>query len=361
MNTMRSLLFCLILATPLAQAEPYSLTPALMAAQAGRASGVVRKPIVTIVDKSGPSPTGDAHDYVSYSRYYWPDPAKPDGMPFLRHDGRHNREQVALGDRLRLGDFFDTVEILAAAWRVDHDVAAAKRAGEWLRAWFVTPATRMNPQLDYAQVRLGHNKNVGNPPGVLDARDLSQVVDALRLLEDSPALTAEETTAVRAWFVAYLDWLLTSKNGRDERAARNNHGSWFLAQAIPIARYVGQDALARALCESDKLRIAAQIQPDGSQPEELAREDGLSYSAFNLEAQFRIAVHAAALGIDLWKYTAPNGASLQRAVEFIRPYNAHPEVWPHKQYAKLKPGFLDGLLREADAIWGTSQTTEAAR
>lgn len=361
MNTMRSFLLLLALAAPLAKADPYLLTPTVMASQASRAATVIGKPVFTIVNKAAPSPTGDARDYVSYSRYYWPDPAKADGLPFLRHDGRHNREQVALGDRLRLGDFFDTVEILAAAWHVNQDEAAAKRAGEWLRAWFITPATRMNPHLNYAQVRLGHNKNFGNPPGVLDARDLSQVVDALRLLEKSPALTPEEAATVRAWFTTYLDWLMTSKNAREERAARNNHGSWFLAQAIPIARYVGRDALARELCESDKLRIAAQIRPDGSQPEELAREDGLSYSAFNLEAQFRIAAHAAALGIDLLKYTAPNGASLRRAVEFIRPYHARPDAWPHKQYAKLKPGFLDDILREADAIWGAPRTTELTR
>lgn len=358
---MKSLLLSLVLAAPLVQAAPYLLTPAEMAVQATQVSAAIGKPIVTVVDKSGPSPTGDAHDYVSYSRYYWPDPAKLDGLPFLRHDGRHNREQVALGDRLRAGDFFETVEILAVAWGVDHDAAAAKRAGAWLGAWFVTPATRMNPHLNYAQVRLGHNSNFGNSPGVLDVRDLSKVIDALRLLEDSPALTHEESAAIMAWFTTYLDWLLTSRNGKEERAARNNHGSWFLAQAIPIARYVGRDALARELCESDKIRITAQIKPDGSQPEELAREDGLSYSAFNLEAQFRVAVHAAALGIDLWNFAAPNGASLQRAVEFIRPYNARPEAWPFKQYAKLKPGFLDELLRQADAIWGASQIAGPVR
>src|SRR5271170_1466080 len=40
--------------------------------------------IVSIVDKPQASPTGDAHDYVSYARYYWPNPDTPSHMPFVR-------------------------------------------------------------------------------------------------------------------------------------------------------------------------------------------------------------------------------------------------------------------------------------
>ena len=142
-------------------------------------------------------PGGDVHDYISYARYYWPDPTKPDGLPYVSHDGKHNHEQVARGDRNRISKFADAVSALAAAWRVNHDEAAARRAGEWLRAWFITPATRMNPNLEYAQVRLGHAGNRGNAAGVLDTRDFAKVIDGLRLLEDSPALTSAEHAAIR--------------------------------------------------------------------------------------------------------------------------------------------------------------------
>jgi hypothetical protein len=243
------------------------------------------------------------------------------------------------------------VETLAAAWHVNHDGAAARRAGEWLRAWFISPATRMNPHLEYAQVRLGHNQNHGNAAGVLDARGFARVIDALLLLHGSPALAAGEEEKIREWFAAYLGWLTTAKNALDEHAAKNNHGSWYLAQAIPIARFTGRDDLARQLCEEDKRRIADQIKPDGSQPEEIRRVDGLGYSVFNLEAQFCVARLASGLGIDLWNYTAPNGACLRRAVDYLRPYNDKPETWPTSQNAKLPRGFLDQLIRQADAVW----------
>lgn len=330
-------------------AEPYSLQEADIVALANSARSVLAAPVRTVVDRTHPSPSPDPHDYVSYARYYWPDPSKPDGLPYLNHDGRHNREQVAKGDHERLGTFCSTVEKLAAVWHVRRDEAAARRAGEWLRAWFITPASRMNPNLDYAQVRLGRDGNRGSPSGVLDSRGLAQVIDALRLLEGSPALTPAEEQAIRAWFAAYLRWLETAKTAQAERAAKNNHGSWFLAQAVPMARYVGRDDFARQLCEENKARLARQIRPDGSQPEEIRRVDGLGYSVFNLEAQARLARVASTLGIDLWNYTAPNGASLRKAVAYLQPFNQSPGKWPSSQKAALKPGFLDKLLAEAES------------
>ena len=328
-------------------AQPYLITPAELAQRATHAPAALTARIETVLDKTIKTPSGDPHDYVSFARYYWPDPTKPDGLPYVSRDGQHNREQVARGDRHRIGNFCETVEILAAAWHIQRDEAAARRAGEWLRAWFLTPATRMNPHLDYAQVRLGRNKNFGNPAGVLDSRDFAKVIDALILLDDSPALSADEKSAIRAWFTQFLHWLETAPNALIERTAKNNHGTWYFAQAIPIARYVGRDDLARQLVEEDKVLIAHQLKADGSQPEEIRRVDGLGYSRFNLEAHAVVARLAAGLGIDLWAYTAPNGANLRRGVEFLRPYNADPSKWPHSQNEKLPPGFLDQLLRES--------------
>lgn len=351
MKLLRPLLLSAVLACVASGDEPYQLAPAELATLAAGAPAALKAPVATVVDKPQASPSGDAHDYVSFARYYWPNPDTANGLPYVSRDGQHNREQVARGDRGRIGDFCENVAKLAAAWRVNHDEAAARRAGEWLRAWFITPATRMNPHLEYAQVRLGHHDNRGNAAGVLDARGFADVVDALILLRDSPALEKGEEDKIRAWFSAYLGWLTTAKIAVEERAAKNNHGSWFLAQAIPVARYTGHEILARELCEEDRARIAAQFKPDGKQPEEIRRVDGLGYSAFNLEAQFRVARLAAGLGIDLWNYTAPNGASLRGGIEYLRRFNDKPGAWPASQNEKLKPGFLKPLLDQADAVW----------
>lgn len=314
-------------------------------------SDALAAPIVVVTEKPQPSPTGDPHDYVSYGRYWWPDPANSNGLPFIRKDGIVNREQLARGDRGKMEQFVTTVPRLAAAWHSERRTNCAVRAGEWLRAWFVTPATRMNPSLAYAQIRLGRDDNRGSPSGLLDARGFAEIVHSLQLLQDSPALTEQEHKSIRQWFTDYLRWFTTSDNGREERAAENNHGTWYLVQAIAIARYLGDDQLARTLAHEDFARIANQFKPDGSQPLEMARTDGLSYCVFNLEAQFQVAALAAPLGIDLWNYKSTNGASLRQGVEFLRPYNNDPQSWPHKQLKKLKPGFLQPLLNQAANIW----------
>jgi acetyl esterase/lipase len=317
-------------------------------------------PIATVVDKKQPSPTGDRHDYVSYGRYWWPDPAKSNGVPFIRRDGHVNREQTALGDKERLSRMIETVETLAFAWHLERREDCARRAGEWIRAWFVSRATRVNPALEHAQIRLGHDNNRGSNSGIIDARGLFRVIDSLRLLHSSPALTADDEAQVHQWFSDYLHWLVTSENGKLERAARNNHGTWYLVQTIAIARFLGRDELARQFARDDFARIASQFAPDGSQPLELARADGLSYCAFNLEAQFSVARLAAPLGVDLWNYVATNGASLRKGLEFLRPYNAATESWPYGQLKKLQPGFLQPLLDQAGQVWSESRRAASA-
>ena len=37
-------------------------------------------------------PSGDKHDYMSVGPYWWPDPSKPDGLPYIRRDGEVNPE-----------------------------------------------------------------------------------------------------------------------------------------------------------------------------------------------------------------------------------------------------------------------------
>jgi acetyl esterase/lipase len=318
---------------------------------ADNAREALKLPVTTIVDKARPSPTGDPHDYVSYGRYWWPDPASSNGLPYIQRDGYPNRDQMALGDQDRLWRMVDTVETLAKAWRLDHRDDCARRAGEWVRAWFVTAATRVNPSFEYAQIRLGRNNNHGSSSGLIDMHVFIRLIDALRLLHGSPAFTGDDEAQVHQWFSDYLHWLTTSKNGKQEHAAPNNHGSWYLNQVLAITRYLGRDEDARQFAHEDFARIARQFAPDGSQPLELVRRDGLFYCTYNLEAQFSVAALAAPLGVDLWHYVATNGASLHQGLEFLRPYNIAPETWPHSQLKQLKPGFLKPLLDQAAQIW----------
>ena len=48
-------------------------------------------------------PSGDKRDYMSMGPYWWPDPNKKDGLPYIRKDGRINPEskQMEAGTYLK--------------------------------------------------------------------------------------------------------------------------------------------------------------------------------------------------------------------------------------------------------------------
>ena len=63
---------------------------------------------------------------MSQARYYWPDPSKPDGLPYISHDGKSNPELDKL-DRNRLGETAQRVTTLALAWYFSGDEKYAQR------------------------------------------------------------------------------------------------------------------------------------------------------------------------------------------------------------------------------------------
>jgi hypothetical protein len=59
---------------------------------------------------------------------------------------------------------------------------------------------------------------------------------------------------VRAWYRAYLDWLLNSRNGFEESNAHNNHGTWYSAQVVAYALYTRQPEVAKRELEIARIR-----------------------------------------------------------------------------------------------------------
>jgi hypothetical protein len=305
---------------------------ALLRKEADRA--LHRKP-GSVIDKETTPPSGDKHDYTSYSIYWWPDPAKPAGAPFVRRDGRSNLEQRAKGDRDRFKSMVEDVETLALARYIFDDMQYGEQAERVLRTWFLDPETRMNPHLRYAQAVVGLTE--GRGAGVIDARGFVEMLDAVVLLRRMGAIAEADAAKLGDWFAAYLKWVTTSKQGRDERQAENNHGTWYAAQVARIALYVGDVDTARALIEEVRShRLAAAIEQDGAQPEELKRTRSLHYSLFQLAAFAYAARMGEALGVDLWKYEADGRGSIEKALVFASPYVLDQKDWRYEQLEPYK-------------------------
>ena len=302
----------------------------------------------SVIQKTKTPPSGDMHDYLSVAPYFWPDPARANGLPYVRHDGRVNPEsRGSASDHGRVGLMANTVETLALAYYLTGKDVYANQAAKFLRAWFLDPATRMNPHLTYAQAVPGLNDGRGT--GIIEGRGLAEAADAAGLVAGSKAWPRSDDEALKAWLSTYLDWLLTSTNGQHEAAACNNHGTFYDVQAMRLALVLGKTNLATHIAEAAKQkRIAVQIKPDGQQPLELERTASLSYSRLNLEALFPLATLAEHVGVDLWHYQTPDGRSLRRGLDYLLPYaDTPPRPWPFEQIKHYDRSEFAPLLRQA--------------
>ncbi len=307
----------------------------------------------SVMNKDKTPPSGDKHDYMSIAPYFWPDPKKPDGLPYIRHDGKVNPEsREEAFDHGRIGLMAKNVETLALAYYFTGNEAYAAHAAKFLRVWFLDPATRMNPNMNFAQAVQG--ENTGRGTGILEGRNISVAADAAQLLVNSPAWTKKDQAEFKVWLETYFDWLLTSKPGRQETGAHNNHGTWYDVQAMELALVLGKAEIAKQIAEAAKLkRVAAQIAPDGRQPLELTRTAALGYSHFNLEALFTLATMAEHVGVDLWHFRLANGRyALAAALDFLLPYVADPsKQWPYDQIKKFDRADFAPQLRRAGMIY----------
>jgi hypothetical protein len=312
------------------------------------ADKALSSPRFSVVDKTATPPSGDKHDYMTQAPYWWPDPAKPNGLPYIRRDGERNPELSKLPDHTAMDRMAAAVNTLALAAYLGGDSRHGAKAAGLLRAWFIDPATRMNPSLTYAQFIPGIN--TGRGIGLIETRGLTRVVDSIGLLESAGALTADDSHALRDWFTKFATWMRESSNGRDESAAKNNHGTYYDLQVAMYSLFVGQPAVAkRVLLDARTKRIATQIEPDGKQPLELARTRSFSYSVMNIDGLTQLAAVGDRVGVDLWGYTPRGNKSpaIRQAILYLAPYALAEAKWPHQQIGEWDPQSLFPVLRRA--------------
>lgn len=324
----------------------------------------------SVMDSQETPPSGTKHDYISMGPYWWPNRNTKNGLPYVRHDGHINPEFYKYSDAREIDKLIKAVHALGLGYYLTGKEEYAAHAVLLLRTWFLNPATRMNPNLNYAQGIPG--KTPGRGIGIIDSHEMPMLLDGITLISGSRAFTAQDRAGLHRWFSQFLNWLQTSKNGRDESNAKNNHGSWYDQQVVGIALFLGDKDTAKQVAETAKTkRIALQIKADGSEPLELARTKSFSYSVFNLEALMRLAAEAQHVGVDLWSYRAPDGGSIRGALNYLLPYAAGKKEWTHQAINGVHPEILTeplllaaihyhdaAYLKDAEGFEGSPTPTE---
>lgn len=288
-------------------------------------------PGYSVTDKKQIVPGGTRNDYVSLSKYYWPDPAKPDGLPWIVRDGIRNPVADEY-DFPRFLEFCLAVTTLTGAAELLDAPQYRRIAGRFLRRWFLDPATRMNPNLDHAQFSPGNFP--ASPSGVIDFHFFCEVLEAVRHLNYNEEWTPGDLEALQEWFREFLGYLSTSPLARQEEAAHNNHGTWYDALHVSIALFIGDRTSAQRQLERHTFsRLDSQIASDATMPYELERTLSLTYCYFNLLGWTTLAVLAQEFQIDLWNKRNYHGVTLRHVFRQLLPTFLGETAWPYRQIA----------------------------
>lgn len=285
--------------------------------------------LYSVMNKKQVPPSGDKHDYMSTGPYWWPDPTKPDGLPYIRKDGLRNPTYYDISDTEEIDRMRDNAEILSLAYYFTKEDKYAKYASKLIRAWFLDEATRQNPNLNFGQGIPG--KNTGRGIGIIETRGLFRVIDAAILLQESESWSKEDHLALKQWFSDYLNWLTTSPIGKDEADEHNNHGTYYSVQVIDYALFTGQPNIVASEIEVFKSRIESQIKADGSQPFELERTKSWDYVNMNLDGYFLVSQLAENSSFNLWQYETKEGKNIKKCLDWILPYLKNEKKWEFEQ------------------------------
>ncbi|MFC3052191.1 alginate lyase family protein [Kordiimonas pumila] len=270
----------------------------------------------SVCDKTGCAPSGDMQDYYSLGAYWWPNPDTSDGLPYVRRDCERNpvtelyREASEACDKTSMQRMVESVISLTLCGmrHVRQDMLV--HASDLIRHWFLRPETAMNPHMNFAQVRPGHDDNNGAPQGIIEARDLALLPDFFVYLAAKGFLDAAEFEGLKGWCSQFLGWLMTHPNARRERQAHNNHGTNYDLLAGALALFTGDKKCLAAVAARAKKRLPLQILPDGTQPHELKRPHKFHYCAYTLQSWLLLAELLDAVGISLWDNGLIEKASL---------------------------------------------------
>lgn len=269
---------------------------------------------------------GGPNDFYSNGDYWWPDPDKPDGLPYIRRDGESNPDNFSAHRRC-VNQLRDAVAALASAQRITGDDRHARKAADLLQVFFLDPRTRMRPHLNFAQAIPG--RTPGRGIGIIDTLHLAEIPLAIEALAVSPSFPPEVLAGLKQWFRDYTHWMITSKNGREEARTKNNHAVAYWLQIACFARFIGdEENLAEARRRFKEVFVPDQMAADGSFPLELKRTKPYAYSIFQLDNMVTLCQVLSTPDDNLWEFALPDGRGIRKAMAYLHPYLADKTTWP---------------------------------
>lgn len=278
------------------------------------ARAALTRPLPGVRDKTGCAASGDPADYLSVAPYFHVDAAGR-----IQHRDGERSEAATRGtvaslanDRAALDRLVIDACASALAGTISGERAFLAHAARMLRSWFIDPATRMNPNMRFAQVTPGREQK-GNPWGIVDFRGLWPLLDAITLTARAGLLNEEEQRAFKAWFAAFLDDI----DGRSIGGESNNVAVWHDLVVAAVSAFVGRNARAAHVLADLPLRLTSQLTAFAVPVNELKRSRPLHYGLFLAQGLIGAAWLGRGLGIDLWHYSGSQHRSIAMLLRFL--------------------------------------------
>jgi len=289
------------------------------------ANKFLNAPPQTVTAEKCERSAGGVNDYYSEGDYWWPDPNNSEG-PYIQRDGESNPGNF-VAHREALFRFSEIAGTLTSAYLLTGDAKYVQAIQVHLNAWFIAPATRMNPDMLHSQAIKG--RFTGRSIGLIDAIHFVEVARSVEVLHNSKAINNNVYSGVKQWFGQFLEWMFTHPYGVDEMNAKNNHGTCWVMMAAVFADLTG-DTVKLEFCRNrfKEVLLPNQMAADGSFPLEIKRTKPYGYSLFNLDAMSTICRILSTPADDLWHFTTSDGRNMHKAIEFMFPYVADKTTWP---------------------------------
>jgi Alginate lyase len=318
---------------------------------------VAPTPLTTLACPRSP---GTPHDYYSEAIDETSEPTAPDSTPStnLAPFTGHRDALFALGQ---------IVPALAAAHLLTRDARFVEHAVLHLRAWFVDPATSMNPSLEYGSVvikaappatvadsgtgaaafgttaaKVAAEAQIGRPEGIIETLPLAELAQAIPFLAVSPALSGTDSQAIHAWFAAYLHWLTDPQDSGPRLAAqardrKDHHASSWLLQAAAYSRLTAapgapssETSIATELRHRFRtVTLRAQILANGTFPHELTTSNPYRNSLFNLDMLAAVCELLSTRFDSVWEYELQDGPGMRSVIAFHFPFIESRNKWPY--------------------------------
>lgn len=271
----------------------------------------------SVVQKTEAFPGAKQNDYISLAKYWWPRDKFTDGKQYVMRDGEVNPECYSdRYDLLRLDSFTEATLLLAIAAYLTGKKIYAEKANSMIKTWFIDPATRQTPHFKFAQIVPG--KEGQRFQGIIEARRLIYVCEALQILTAINAIEKTEIMQCKAWFSELLKWLQSSEQGQAAGAAKNNISFWYDLQRLVFSRFTGQERLSEKIIRDYvPAKLEEQTDEEGRLVNELNRARPYDYVAFTLMALAELEAASKYKEIGLADFSTAEGKNFENVYNWF--------------------------------------------